>query len=184
MEDRQIIDLLWERSEQGINEIARKYGRYCHKIAFNILADREDSEECISDTYLKVWNTIPPNRPESLSAYIGRIVRNLSLNKWEQRGAQKRGGGQICAALDELSRCIPSNSGRSVEDVELAEIINSFLAQMEVEKRRIFIKRYWYMDSVKEISKELGFSESRVKMSLYRSRSQLRLWLEKEGVSI
>lgn len=186
MDDEQIIELFWERREQAIEEVSGKYGRYCLSIASNILGSREDSEECVNDAYLNLWKSIPPHRPEKLSAFLGKIVRNLALNKWENFNAQKRNCGQVPAVLDEMHECVPSHEETDghMDAVELSEIINRFLSALETEKRRIFIRRYWYMDSIKEIAMKHNMSESKVKMSLLRSRKQLRAWLEKEGVNV
>lgn len=186
MEDGQIIELFWNRSESAIVETAQKYGRYCHTIAFNILHSREDSEECVNDTYLNAWRTMPPHRPNRLSTFLGKITRNLSLKRWEGYNAEKRRAGQTALALDELSECIPSPGSveRTVDDLALAEVFDCFLAALPQEQRRIFMRRYWYLESIKEIAGVYGFSESKVKMSLLRSREALKHVLEKEGIEL
>ncbi len=186
MEDKQIIDLYWVRSESAISETANKYGRYCHSIAFNILHSHEDSEECVNDTFFNAWKTIPPQRPNKLSAFLGTITRNLSLNRWEQYSAEKRGFGQVPLALEELHDCIPAveNVEQVVDDLTLTEILNRFLSMLPKDRRIIFMRRYWYLCSIKEIAKEYSISESKVKMSLMRSRNELKRLLEKEGFDL
>ena len=186
MEDSRIVDLYWARSEKAISETRNKYGRYCYSIAYNILHNNEDSEECVSETYLNAWNSMPEQRPDRLAAFLGRITRNLSLNRWERNTAQKRGSGQVALALDELQDCIPASDSteRIVDDRELTDLINGFLASISAEKRKIFMKRYWYFCSVRQIAAELSVSESKVKMSLLRSRNELKQLLEKEGVEL
>ena len=186
MEDRQIVDLYWARSEKALSETKNKYGRYCYSIAYNILHNNEDSEECVSETYLHAWNSMPEQRPDRLAAFLGRITRNLSLKRWERNTAQKRGSGQVALALDELQDCIPASDSteRIADDSALADLINGFLSSMSSEKRKIFMKRYWYFCSVRQIAAELSVSESKVKMSLLRSRNELKQLLEKEGVAL
>lgn len=184
MDDEQIVDLYWERSENAISETANKYGRYCHRIAYNILHNNEDSEECVNDTYMRVWGAVPPQRPNRLSAFLGKITRNLSLNRYEKYTAQKRGEGQVPLALSELQDCIPTFDSveQVIEDAELVELFNRFLAAQPKEVRKIFMRRYWYLSSIKEIAEDYGFSESKVKMILLRARNELKQILEKEGI--
>lgn len=186
MEDKQIIDLYWARSETAISETSSKYGRYCHSIAFNILRSHEDSEECVNDTFFNAWNAIPPQCPNKLSAFLGTIVRNLSLKKWEQYSTVKRGLGQVPLALEELQECIPARNTteRMVEDMALAELFDQFLAALPAENRRLFVLRYWHLYSIKEIAAACGVGESKVKMSLMRSRKELKCFLEKEGITL
>lgn len=186
MDDKQIVDLFWKRSEDAIKETSKKYGRYCHSIASRILNNEEDAKECVNDTYLKAWKSIPPKRPEMLSAYLGKITRNLALNRWEYYDAKKRGSGQISVILDELQECIPAtNHTESIVDkLHLTEALNRFLATLPAEKRKIFVRRYWYMSSIKEIAKDYHMSESKVKMSLLRLRKECQEFLEKEGITI
>ena len=183
MEDREIIELYWSRSESAISRTAEKYGRYAHKIAYSILGSFEDSEECVNDTYIKVWNSIPPQRPNSLTAYIGRIVRNLSLDKYRSYTADKRGAGYTTSVLEELESCIPSaDDGRSFDDqLALTEILNCFLMNLPPQTRKVFMSRYWYFNSIKEIAKEHRMTEGKVKMLLLRTRRELKKHLEKEG---
>ena len=186
MEDSRIVDLYWARSEKAISETRNKYGRYCYSIAYNILHNNEDSEECVSETYLSAWNSMPEQRPDRLAAYLGRITRNLSLKRWERNTAQKRGAGQVALALDELQECIPAadSTDRIAEDSELTDLLNRFLSSLTADSRKIFVQRYWYLKPVKEIAKDLAVTESKVKMSLFRSRNELKQLLEKEGVSL
>lgn len=186
MDDKKIIKLYFERSQKAIAETARKYGRYCHYIAFNIVGNDSDAEECVNDTYLRVWNAVPPTRPDNLQTFIGRIVRNLALNRYEKMSAQKRGAGQIPLILDELYECIPDkNSDKRIDDdIIIKRTIESFLSDLQADSRKIFIRRYWYMCSVKEIAEEYSISESKVCVSLYRARESLRKKLEEEGISV
>lgn len=186
MDDKQIVVLYWERSEAAISETAKKYGRYCHYIAFNVLHNDEDSEECVNDTYLNAWNSMPPHRPSGLKTFLGKLTRNLSLNRYKQLTAEKRGKGQIPLIIDELHECLPSTEDTEsiIDDMVLVDVFNRFLASLPVEQRKIFMRRYWYMSPVKEITTDYGIGESKVKMSLLRSRNELKKLLEKEGISI
>ena len=183
MNDQEIVDLYWIRSEDAIKETANKYGNYCYSIAQRILQNEQDSEECLNDTYLRAWNAIPPRRPENLAAFLGKITRNLALNCYEKNVAQKRGGGNIPLVLEELQECI--SSGKLVEEEiderMLTELLNKFLGTLPTETRKIFMRRYWYFYSIQEIAKEYGIKESKVKMSLHRSRKALKRKMKKEG---
>ncbi len=186
MEDTQIIALYWERDERAISETAEKYGRYCHSVAYRILRNNEDSEECVNDTYTGVWNSIPPHKPELFSAFLAKITRRLSLNRLRSRLTEKRGGGQYAVTLEELGECIPSSF--TAEDMlqthELTRILNEFLEGLSTEERRVFLCRYWYLDPVKDIAKRFSFGESKVKMMLKRTREKLLTHLEKEGITL
>lgn len=186
MDDCEIVELYWERSESAVTETAKKYGRYCLSIAENILHDRRDSEECVNDTYLRAWESIPPNRPSMLSTYLGKITRNLALNRQRNHTAKKRGRGQMPLVLDELEECIPAldTTGSIVDDIVLRETLDRFLETLPETARIIFVRRYWYMSPIREIAEDLKISESRVKMSLLRSRDGLREMLTKEGITI
>ncbi len=186
MEDREIVALYWERNEKAITESENKYGRYCYSIALNILRSHEDSEECVNDTYAKAWNSIPPKKPEKLSVFLGKITRNLALDVLDRLSAKKRGGTEITLVLDEISECIPSphSTEKEIDNLALTENLNSFLKTLTSENRKIFLQRYWYMMPIKEIAKENSFTESKVKMSLMRTRENLKIFLEKEGVEI
>ena len=158
MDDSKIIELYMERSEQAISETSKKYGRYCHYIAYSILHNDEDSEECVNDTYLRAWNSIPPKRPSKLQTFLGKITRNLSLNKWEKLSAEKRGAGQTSLILDELSECIPAEQDavNTVENMVIRDVLDRFLDELPAETRKIFVRRYFYMSPVKEIADEYG----------------------------
>ena len=186
MDDEKIIELYWERSENAVSETAKKYGKYCRYIAFNILQNDEDSEECVNDTYLKAWNAIPPKRPEKLRTFLGKITRNLSLNKYEKRHAEKRGHGQIPILLDELEECIPDSKSTEsiIDDIVLKDLLNRFLKSLSPKARKVFVRRYWYMCSVKEISNEFHMSENDVSVTLFRTREKLKTLLKKEGISL
>lgn len=183
MDDKSIIDLYLDRSEQAISETSVKYGKYCFSIAFNILSDKEDSEESVNDTYLAAWNNIPPRVPSILSTFLGKITRNISLNRWKSRRAYKRGGGEVPLALDELEECI--STGESVEDTfekkELLRSMNRFLDALPDTERNLFVCRYWYLDPIHDIAQRFGFTESKVTSMLHRIRGKLRKHLEKEG---
>ena len=184
LDDARIIELYWERSEIAVSETEKKYGSYCRYIAYGILHDKAETEECVNDTWLNAWNSIPPTRPNKLSAFLGRITRNLSLNRRERRLAKKRGGGQTTLVLDELAECIPSSkrADREMENMALTDALNRFLRSLTADKRRIFLRRYWYMSPVKEIAEEYGLTESKVKMTLLRTRQELKEFLEKEEI--
>ena len=182
MEDSKIISLFWESSEDAITQTAQKYGKYCFAIAFNILSNNEDCEECVNDTYLKTWNSIPPKKPSNFKAFLAKITRNLSLNLYEKRFAQKRGGGQVPLLLSELSECISPNI--SLSSFEISACINEFLKTLSSQNRRIFIKRYFYALPICDIAKTEQMSENRVSVSLFRLREKLKNNLEKEGISI
>lgn len=186
MDDSKIIELYQDRSEQAISETSRKYGKYCHCIAYNILHNAEDSEECVNDTYLRAWNSIPPKRPNRLQSFLGKITRNLSLNRWEMLSAEKRGAGQVPLVLEELAECIPAgeNVEQLAEDTVIRNALDRFLEELPEETRKLFVRRYWYLSPVKEIAADYGFSESKVTVTLFRTREKLRTVLEKEGISL
>ena len=182
MEDCKIIRLYLERSENAITETDKKYRKYCYSISYNILYDKEDSEETVNDTYLGAWNSIPPHVPDILQTFLGRITRNISFKKVRSRSAQKRGSGEFFLVLDEMSELIPSghDTENDVEAKELTQIINTFLKSLPDTERKVFVCRYWYFDSIAEISKQFGFSESKVKSMLFRTRKKLLFKLETE----
>lgn len=183
MEDREIVALYWARSEDAIGETAKKYGSYLTKIARNILGDTGEAEESVNDTYLGAWNAMPPHRPNILSTFLGKITRRISIDRWRRKQADKRGGGELTLALEELSECV--TDGGSVEDElerrELAVRFQRFLDSLSETERTVFLSRYWYLEPVKDIAKRLGFSESKVTSMLYRTRNRLREALAKEG---
>ena len=185
MDDKQIIDLYFERNEQAILHTQEKYGKYLESITHNILKSVEDSEECVNDTYIKAWDTMPPHRPERLSAFLGRITRNISLDRYDKLRAQKRSG---CTelALDELLECVPDTySDMPISDeIALRDAINGFLSSLPTRTRVIFMRRYFYMCSVSDIAQNLNMSESNVKVTLLRARQKFKERLEKEGIVI
>ena len=184
MDDEMIFDLYWARSESAINETAIKYGNYCFSIAINILQNNEDAEECLNDTFLKAWDSIPPQRPGIFSSFLGKITRNLSLNKYKERRTKKRGGGDVALLFSELEDCIPSSSNveTEYEANQVIEIINSCLLSMDGESRIVFVRRYWYADTIQAIAARFQMSESKVKSMLFRARKKMKTYLEKEGV--
>ena len=186
MEDKKIVDLYWLRSESAISETASKYGKYCYIIAHNILYSIEDSEECVNDTYMRAWNSMPQHRPSVLKTFLGKITRNLALNRYKSLTAEKRNSGQMPLALEELQECIPGqdNTASIADDMALVEIFNRFLASLSAQQRKVFMRRYWYLSSIKEISTDYGIGESKGKMSLMRSRNELKALLETEGISL
>ena len=183
MEDSRIVDLYWQRSETAITETSKKYSRYCYYISFNILYNNEDAEECVNDTYLKAWNAMPTKRPDNLSAFLGKITRNLSLDKYKYYKAEKRGSGQVEQTLSELDECIPSMSNvvQEIQEKVLEATINNFLRSLPKQNRKVFVQRYWYLMSIKEIVKDSNVSESKIKSMLFRERKKLKSILEKEG---
>ena len=185
MEDTRIIDLYWQRSDRAIPETDRKYGPYCHAVAYNICHDREDAEECVNDTYLRAWNSMPDERPSMLRSFLGTISRNLALDRYRSASRKKRGGGEVELALTELDECIPSplNIERQILTRELAQAIDSFLSTLPETDRTVFVSRYWYLAPVAEIAGILGCSQGRVKMMLHRTRERLRIFLEEEGLA-
>ena len=184
MDDEMILDLYWARSESAVSETANKYGNYCFSISDNILQNNEDAEECVNDTYLKTWNAIPPRRPSNFRAFLGKIIRNLSLNRYKERKTEKRGGGETALLFSELEDCVPSNNyvETEYEANQTVEEINSFLTSMDNESRIVFVRRYWYADSVRTIAESFQMSESKVMSMLFRIRKRLKAYLEKEGV--
>nr|WP_325184112.1 RNA polymerase sigma factor [uncultured Oscillibacter sp.] len=185
MEDSAIIDLYWSRDQRAIEETAGKYGPFLESLVWNILRSRGDTEECVNDTYLRAWNAIPPARPAAFRAWLGRIARNLSLDRWKAARAQRRGGGAE-VLLGELEECIPTPRGveQQLEDQEIASLISAFLRRLPAESRRVFLRRYWYGQDLKEIAAEQGCGVGKVKSSLFRTRKALRNYLEEEGIEL
>lgn len=186
MEDSEIVDLYWERSENAIAETSKKYARYCYSISFNVLHNHEDAEECVNDTYVRAWNSMPTQRPNRLSTFLGKITRNLSINRYRGYTAEKRGSGQTDVVLLELKECVPSPGSveQAVDEMALADAVNRFLASLPKAKRIVFMRRYWYLSPIREIAAEYGMNENRVKSMLFRMRNKLKLFLEKEGVAV
>ena len=184
MDDQEIIDLYFQRSENAISETASKYGGYCYSIAYNILTNNEDAEESVSDTYLAAWNAMPPRRPSILATFLGKITRRLSIDRWRSRNAYKRGGGEVALSLEELEECLPGgeNPEKAFAKKELLRCINGFLETLPETERKVFVRRYWYLDSTQAIAQRFGFSQSKVTAMLHRIRGKLRKRLEKEGL--
>ncbi len=185
MQDSKIIDLFFERSEQAITELSLKYEKLCRKIAVNILGNEEDSLECINDSYLGVWNTIPPTRPDNLKYYLCRIVRNNALKRFHSNTALKR-NSYYDVALQELEECVPDENSieRELTSAEITRLVNSFLETQKQENRIIFTRRYFFGDSIADISLRMRMSENNISVRLNRMRKALRNHLEKEGVEI
>lgn len=182
MEDQEIIALFGSRSEQAIAELSHKYGNICKKISFRILNDVRDVEECLNDTWLGVWDSIPPHHPDSLNAYICRMTRNLSLKKFRYNTAQKR-NSYYDLSLSELEQCIPAKSGEmEAETEELSVLIEQFLDSLSKPDRVMFMKRYWFTEPISEIAKEFGMSENHVSVKMLRIRNKMKKFLEREGV--
>lgn len=184
VEDKDIIDLYFARSEDAIRETDKKYGQYCFQIASNILFSREDAEESVDDTYLSAWKNIPPTRPKLFQAFLGKITRHNALDRWRRQTAEKRGGREVSVALDELEECIAGSSHAedSIRKREFQEALNRFLEGLGETERKIFVSRYWYLRSVKFISEKTGLSESNVKTMLFRTREKLRKFLAEEDL--
>lgn len=185
LDDKVIIQHYWDRDECAITETDEKYGSFCFKIAENILGNKEDSKECVNDTYLKTWNSIPPQRPKVLPAFIGKIVRNLSYDRYAYNRTAKRGGGQINEVFDELAECIADKSADvSCDEKELKEAIDSFLYTISVRDREIFLRRYWYTENVKGIAEKMKMKENSVCAVLKRIRKKLQKYLTERGFDL
>ena len=184
--DHEILNLFWARDEAALAHVKDKYGRSLHIVAYNILANNHDAEECVNDTLHRAWEVIPPKRPDFLGAYLSKITRNLSLERWRARGTAKRGGGQVDLLLSELSDAVPTaNTAEDSFEYNLTvSAINTCLREMDKNMRVIFIRRYVFGDSVADICRHFGHSESKVKSVLYRARNKLKFHLEKEGVYV
>ena len=186
MEDSEIVKLLTERSEQAVAAVSQKYGRYCKKIALNILQNNEDADECVNEALMKLWNSSPPSTPDALQLFLARIVKSAAYDKLRLSQREKRGGGEVALALDEIAECVSGNS--SVEDEleqkELQSAINSFLKRLNVKHRKIFLLRYWYCFSVSEIAERLGTSENSISVTLTRTRRKLKEYLTKRGFDV
>ena len=183
MTDAQIVEMYWNRNEQAISVTSEKYGTYCYSVAYGILHNEEDSKESVNDTYMSAWNSMPPHKPEILKTFLGKITRRLSIDKWRRKNAEKR-GGEIAEVLDELSECI-SPSGDPIAETEKAMLdntINTFVRELRDTEQRVFLCRYWYAEPVKDIAKRFGFSESKVKIMLMRTRNKLKARLDEEGL--
>ena len=186
MEDSRITELFTLRDESAVTEAESKYGGYCRTLALNILGNDADAEETVSDALFRLWQAIPPEKPKSLGAYFAKITRNIALNRIERSGAKKRGSGELPLVLDELDYCVPSSQSTetAVDARQLTELINRFLSSQKATARIIFLKRYWYMRPISEIAAETGFSESKVKVTLMRTRGALREYLSREDFNV
>ena len=186
MNDSQIVALFFDRDQRAIEETAAKYGNYCYSIVRNILNNREDAEEAVSDTYLALWASIPPHKPTVLRTFLGKIARRTALKQWEKMRTQKRGGGEVALALEELSEYLSDGSTpeTAIQAAELTQILNTFLRNLPKEERQVFVCRYWYLDSIADIAGRFGFSQSKVKSMLARTRMKLRAALTKEGIAL
>lgn len=186
MEEREIVELYWNRDEAAIRETEQRYGSYLFRIAYNILAVWQDSEECLSDTYLRAWNAIPPKRPENLKLFLGRITRNLALDRRKGEMTEKRGGGQQALVLEELEECVSGGTSpqEQLEEKLLGELISTFLRQQPQLTRRCFVLRYWYLEPMPVIAQELGLTVGGTKSLLHRTRKKLKAYLEKEGIVV
>ena len=183
--DEAIVALYFDRSEEAIAACQVKYGKTCHTIAYNILHSDEDAEECVSDTWIRAWNAIPPEKPARLGAWLSTVTRRLALTRYEKRTAAKRYGG-LETSLEELAECVSgrANVENEAEDRRVEELISAFLWEQPEERRAIFIRRYWYFEPIADISRRTGYSESKVKSLLSRMRQSLKEYLEKEGVEL
>lgn len=185
MEDGKIIDLYWARDPEAIVKSEEKYGRYLGKIAWNILSDRQDCEECLNDTWLRAWNAMPTARPSVLSAFLGAITRNISLDCYRKKHAARRGSGQTASILEELGDCVGGREpSEQLELKELAESLNRFLEGLDAQKRVMFVRRYWYMDGMAQIAERCGVSQGSVKTTLCRIRRRLKAHLQREGFEL
>ena len=186
MDDRRIVELFLERSEEAILETDIKYGRYCHRIAFNVLGNDEDSEECVNDAYMRAWGSIPPNEPDSMASYIGRITRNLALDKLRQKQSDKRGNGDVPVVLDELAECVSGHDEleRRQDSAEIAAAIDSFLDELNSVERGVFMRRYWMMEPIADVANRYDISVSKTTTMLFRLRNRLKKHFMKEGIPL
>ncbi len=186
MDDQALIDLYWQRDEAALKETEAKYSAYCYRIAHNILGSAEDAKECVNDVWLAAWKSIPPHRPKVLQAFLGKLARNISLKKWRDQRALKRGGGELSLVYEELGDCIPARTSveQEIETAALSHCINRFLDSLSPIEQAVFLRRYWYFDSIHEIAKRRHFTDSKVKSMLHRTRTRLKAALQKEGLDI
>jgi len=180
MDDTGIIDLYWTRDERAVEETQRKYGSYFRTVSWNILKNSEDVEECLNDTYVRVWNAIPPQRPMSLRAFGATIVRNLSLTRWRAGQSLRRGGGQPEAALHELADCVADGPEQWLQAAELSRSLDKFLRQLPEKDRCVFLRRYWFFEPMEDIARRYKLPLGSVKSGLHRTRKKLKEYLEKE----
>lgn len=181
MEDDGIVALYFARNEQALEETAKKYGADCHVVSYQILRSHEDAEECVNDTYIRVWNAIPPQRPNHLRAFLLKIARNLALTAYQAARTQKRGGGQVLALTQELSDCVTGNPEAHVAQAELTQVLDRFLMELPDRDRYIFLRRYWHGDTVAEVAARCHIAMGTAKSSLFRSRQKLHRYLLERG---
>ena len=186
MEDVKIIDLYFQRSENAIKETDNKYGGYCKVIANNIVGNISDSEECVNDTYLKLWNSIPPSVPKVFKAYVGKIIRNFAISKYRKNNCDKRGSGDVSLVVEEIEEFLPAvdNVDTIIESNLVLKVVNKVLVALPEENRKMFVRRYWYADSISNIAKKFNATESKVKSVLFRIRNILKEELSKEDIYI
>ena len=183
MDDSGIVALFWARNDQALTETEKKYGALCYSISYNILKNRQDAEECVNDTYVRAWNAIPPQRPFALGAFLGKITRNLSINVYRSRNSQKR-SGRITVIIDELTECAADGPEALLEAAELSRLLDRFLRTLPEKDCAVFMRRYWYLDSLDAIAARYRMPLGSVKSILFRSRRKLKVFLEKEGISV
>ena len=184
MEDAEIVDLYWQRDQQAIAETDKKYGAYCQHIAYAVCSDRLDAEECVNDTWLQAWGAMPDKRPTVLATFLGKITRNLAINRFQRKTRKKRGGGETELALEELEECIPAalDVERRYELQEFRQAIGRFVSGLSETEQKVFVARYWYLSPVEEIARRLQISSSKTKSMLFRLRNRLRLYLKEEDL--
>lgn len=184
MDDQKIVELYFSRNERAIKETEMKYGKLCRSIAYNILKNDEDAEECVDDTYIGVWNAIPPKKPDNFMSFVCKIARNLALKRLESETRQKRSSATVIS-LSELEEILPDESiAANVENEAIGKLISAFLRKEKADIRKVFIRKYYFFDSVSEIAERYGFTESKVKNMLYHTRNKLKEYLIKEGIEI
>lgn len=186
MDDNRIIQLYWDRNDQAIRATSEKYGSYCKAIAKNILNNEEDAEECVNDAYFCAWNAMPAHWPKQLAAFLGKITRNVSFNRYKRSHAEKRGGGEIALVLDELADCVSDldDTEQTIDRQALKKAIDAFVKSLSAEKRNLFVRRYWYADSVLKIAKDYGMQQTNVSKTLERTRKQLKAYLTERGFAL
>lgn len=186
MDDAKIVQLYWDRDEQAIPATAAKYGNYCTSIALQVLGNHEDAEECVNDTYLSAWNSMPPHKPSILSAYLGKITRNLSIKRYKRNTADKRGGGQATTVFEEIAEFVSDadHVEQELDRKDLVKAIDAFLGTLSAEKRGIFLRRYWYFDKISDIASRFGLTENNVSVTLNRLRLKLRNYLSERGFDL
>ncbi len=184
MDDEKIVGLFWQRDEKAISETSAKYGKLCGKIAYGILGNPQDSEEIVNSAYLRLWESIPPKKPNPFMPFLAKIVRNLALNRYKAEHTQKRYAGEFAVSLDELDECIPDKKSAPSDAGQIREALNAFLEEQKPESRKIFVLRYFYCESIEEIAVKTGYSEGKIKSLLFRLRQKLKTHLESEGISV